>query len=97
MSYFNIDPTRPVEELLGNVRRAATEQTNVPGLALTPFATLLVRLSQDASLTADKNLRIQHRMIVITCLVLAITIAQFGFAVYQYVGRDSGFIAYCAE
>ena len=56
----------------------------MPNIALVPFAALLVRLSQEASETADKNLRIQHRMIVITCIVLIISLAQLGVAIMQF-------------
>ncbi|MDP1681126.1 MAG: hypothetical protein Q8L39_05050 [Burkholderiales bacterium] len=56
----------------------------MPGLPLLPFATLLVRLSQEASTIADKNLLIQRRMIVITLIVLAISVAQLVLAFLQF-------------
>jgi hypothetical protein len=83
MSYLDADPTRPSEELLKDVQAAATTQTHMPGLALAPFAALLVKLSQEATITADKNLRIQRRMIWITLIVLLISIVQLGISVYQ--------------
>ena len=55
MSYLDADPTKPTNEILNDVR-AAAGQSHMPGLPLLPFATLLVRLSQEASVTADKNL-----------------------------------------
>lgn len=84
MSYLDADPTKPIEEILNNVRVAAQTQTHMPSLALAPFAALLVRLSQEASVTADKNLLIQRRMIVITLIVLAISIAQLALAFLQF-------------
>lgn len=88
MSYLDADPTKPTDEILNNVRVAAQTQTRMPSLALAPFAALLVRLSQEASATADKNLRIQKRMIVITLIVLGISIAQLILAFLQF--KSSG-------
>ncbi|MBI2276490.1 MAG: hypothetical protein HYU74_03990 [Dechloromonas sp.] len=88
MSYLDADPTKPTDEILNNVRVAAV-QSHIPGLPLLPFATLLVRLSQEASAAADKNLLIQKRMIVITVIVLAISIAQLVLAFLQF--QSSGF------
>lgn len=88
MSYLDADPTKPTEEILNNVRVAAQTQTHMPSLALAPFATLLVRLSQEASVTADKNLLIQRRMIVITLIVLAISVAQLGLAFFQFAASS---------
>lgn len=84
MSFTDADPTRPTQEILNDVKAAALTQTHMPGLALLPFATLLVRLSQDASVTADKNLLIQKRLIVITLIVLAISVAQLALAFLQF-------------
>lgn len=83
MSFFDADPTRPTQEILSDVR-SAVGQSHAPGLPLLPFATLLVRLSQDASVTADKNILIQKRMIIITLIVLAISIAQLVLAFLQF-------------
>ena len=80
---FGTDPTKPTQDILNDVR-AATQQSHMPGLPLLPFATLLVRLSQEASATADKNLLIQKRMIVITFIVLGISIAQLVLAFLQF-------------
>ncbi len=84
MSYLDADPTKPTEEILNNIRLAAQTQTHMPSLALAPFAALLVRLSQEASLTADKNILIQKRMIIITLIVLAISVAQLVLAFLQF-------------
>lgn len=84
MSYLDADPTKPTQEILSDIRIAATGQSHMPGLPLLPFATLLVRLGQEASATADKNLLIQKRMIVITVIVLGISIAQLVLAFLQF-------------
>ena len=83
MSYLDADPTKPTNEILNDIL-AAAGQRHAPGLPLLPFATLLVRLSQEASVTADKNLLIQKRMIVITLIVLAISVAQLVLAFLQF-------------
>ena len=77
------DPTKPTQELLRDIL-AAAQQSHMPGLPLLPFATLLVRLSQESSATADKNLLIQKRMIIITLIVLGISIAQLALAFLQF-------------
>ena len=84
MSFLDADPNRPTAEILSDIRSAAAGQPHMPGLPLLPFATLLVRLSQEASATADKNLLIQKRMIAITIIVLAISIAQLVLAFLQF-------------
>jgi hypothetical protein len=84
MSFLDTDTTRPAQEILSDIRAAATQQTHMPGLPLLPFATLLVRLSQEASVTADKNILIQKRMITITLIVLAISVAQLVLAFLQF-------------
>lgn len=56
----------------------------MPGLVLGPFAALLVRLSQDASVTADKNLLIQRRIIRLTYIILFISIAQLFLGFLQF-------------
>jgi hypothetical protein len=61
----------------------------MPSLALAPFAALLVRLSQEAIVTADKNLLIQKRMILITLIVLAISVAQLVLAFLQFQSSGS--------
>ncbi|MDP3608001.1 MAG: hypothetical protein DID89_2727546010 [Candidatus Nitrotoga sp. CP45] len=83
MSMFDADPTKTSQQILNDVREA-THQSHMPGLPLLPFATLLVRLSHEASATADKNLLIQKRMIVITLIVLAISVAQLALAFLQF-------------
>ncbi len=82
MSYLDADPTKPTTDILNDIR-AASYQFHAPGLAFGPFAALLVRLSQEASATADKNLLIQKRMIIITFIVLAISVAQLALAFLQ--------------
>lgn len=75
MSVLDTDTTRPSNAILSDIREAATSQMQ-PGLALLPFATLLVKLSEEASVTADKNLRIQKNMIRLTVIILLISVSQ---------------------
>ena len=82
---FEADPTKPTQDLLTDIKTAAVNSFNNKSTSFTipPFAALLVRLSQEASATADKNLLIQKRMIVITFIVLLISIAQLALAFFQ--------------
>jgi hypothetical protein len=80
---LDTDPTKPTEELLRNIRNAAN-QPHYPGLPLIGFATLLVKISQEASATADKNMIIQRRMILITVVILCISITQLLLAFIQF-------------
>ena len=84
MSYLDADPNKPTLEILNDIRVASQTQTHMPSLAFGPFAALLVRLSQEASDTSDKNLLIQKRMIFITLIVLAISVAQLVLAFLQF-------------
>lgn len=88
MSFLDADPDKPAREILQDVRAAAQTQTHYPGLAFAPFAALLVRLSEDASVTADKNLLIQKRLIVITVIVLVISVAQLALAFFQFAASS---------
>ena len=90
MSYLDADPNKPTLEILNGIRVASQTQTHMPSLAFGPFAALLVRLSQEASATADKNLLIQKRMIAITIIVLAISIAQLALAFLQFQSGSAG-------
>lgn len=59
MSDFNINPNRPIEEILedikkGSVQTMSAQRGDFVGAILSPFAALLVRLSQDAKKSADK-------------------------------------------
>lgn len=83
---FNTDPTRTTEVILDDIRSASSVSSNNKNMSFVvpPFAALLVRLSQEASATADKNLLIQKRMIGITLIVLAISIAQLVLAFLQF-------------
>lgn len=49
MNIHDIDPNRPIEELLLTLRMVETTQMHAPGLSFTPMAVLAVRLSNDAA------------------------------------------------
>lgn len=89
VSYLDADPDKPTLEILNDVRVASQSQPHMPSLALGPFAALLVRLSNEASVTADKNLLTQRRMIVVTAIVLVISVAQLMLALLQLSARNS--------
>ena len=73
-----INPGNTPEEILPVLSEAvaAAITQHKPSLALESFAILLIRLSNDASETADKNIRLQKGMMWLAALVLAIVLAQ---------------------
>jgi hypothetical protein len=92
MSYLNTDPSVPKEDLLSAISAAATGQAHAPGLPLIPLATLLVKVSGEASETiADlkshitelnrKNGRLQNWVIVLAVAALLATTVQAVVAV----------------
>lgn len=85
---FDIDPTKSIDKLLLDIRSGAVMSLNNRGLGagpvLPPFAALLVRLSKDAAETADKNIRIQQRLIWLTVAALVVSILTLGAAFFQY-------------
>ncbi|MBC8018854.1 MAG: hypothetical protein H7X83_10105 [Verrucomicrobia bacterium] len=86
MSVLDRDPSKPSHEILADICEAATSQTQ-PGLAMLPFATLLVKLSREASETADKNLRIQKNIIWLTVIILLISISQLLIAFKSFPAK----------
>jgi hypothetical protein len=84
MSYLNPDPEKTTLELLNDIRVAAMSQSHMPGLPLAAFAALLVRLSKEASDTADINLSVQRSVKFITIVVLLISLAQLAVAILQF-------------
>lgn len=95
---FGIDPNKPIDELLRNVQSASQQATRMTSMAFPAMAVLLVRLSQDASATAAQagkaaednlaiarsNVTIQKRLIWLTAVILAITVAMFALQCIQY-------------
>jgi len=79
------DTTKPTKKLLADIMSAAVNQSHMPGLVLVPFATLLVRLSEEASQTTNQNMKIQSRMIVLTSIILGITIVQLLVAIISAI------------
>jgi len=72
---YSIDPKRPVDELLSEIQQAAIGGTpGLMGAVLTPFATLMVKLSRDAEASAEKMERLTRRLYVLTILILALTL-----------------------
>ena len=95
MSYLDADPKKPKQELLNDIR-AATQQPHFPGLPLLPFASLLVKVSDEASETIEslklhitalneKNGKLQFWVVVLAVVSLVGTIVQTTFSVAAYV------------
>jgi hypothetical protein len=84
---FNSDANRSTDEILIDIKNSSIVASNNHNSApaFPPFAALLVRLSRDAAETADKNIKIQKRLILLTLIVLAISGAMLVFQVLQYV------------
>ena len=78
---YENDPELSTKELLDKILSSCMMHTsgshlsNV-ALALPTFSALLVRLSDEAGKTADKNMTIQRGMIVLTGIILLISITQ---------------------
>ena len=72
---YGIDPNRPVEELLSEIQHAALGgNAKLIGAVLTPFATLMVKLSRDAEAGAERMERLTRRLYFLTVLILALTL-----------------------
>lgn len=84
---FENDPNAPTGELLTQIKRACLQNTsgNIDQMSLImpPMSALLVKMSEEASKTADKNIRIQNKMIILTGIILAISIAQLSMTFYS--------------
>jgi len=99
MSFLDSDPTKPVEELLINVRNAGT-QHRIPGLLGLPIATLLVRLTSDVTKTVEelrslmseldaRNERLQKALLWLTVATVVSSVVQICIAVYSIPNTSS--------
>ena len=81
---YENDPNVSTKELLKQIQSSCGENTGANidnvALAMPAFSALLVKLSNEASATADKNIKIQNRMIALTSIILAISITQLFLA-----------------
>ena len=95
MSYLDSDPTKPTQELLGDIR-AATQQPHFPGLPLLPFANLLVKVSTEASEAIEglrahitdlneKNARLQWWVVALAIAALISTLVQTVVSIAAYI------------
>jgi len=77
MAFFNTDTKRSVEEILEDVRIAAQQGVNQsnPVLAITPFASLLVKLSQGLDNTSLKVVWLTRWLIGLTGVLTIFTLA----------------------
>ncbi len=96
-SLYENDPERPIEELLDQIRSSCIQNTqtspNNVAMALPTFSALLVRLSNEASKTADINIKIsernismQKRLLWITGVMLGVNIFMFAAQVIKFFG-----------
>ena len=88
---FDNDPKESTQELLNIIQRGATQgcNTNNLNIVIPTVSALLVRLSKEASKTADKNIKIQKRMIILTAIILAISISQLVFSFLQFSQKST--------
>lgn len=101
MSDFNIDPNRPIEEILGDIKKASVQTMSAQrgdfvGAILSPFAALLVRLSRDAKKSADKLeiltarlYRLTIFLLILTALLFVREIAKDALEIYKNVNFKS--------
>ena len=102
---YNVDPNRPIEEILSDIKAGAVQSfqtpmgTSNPGAVWAPFAALLVRLSRDADASARRMELLTRRLYILTILILALTalllvreIMRDAFEIYEnhYLHNQSG-------
>jgi hypothetical protein len=96
-SMYENDPEKPIKELLDNIKSSSiaasgNERLGV-SLSMPAFSALLVRLSNEASKTADKNIKLsgqnilmQKRLLRITWVMLGINILMFAAQMVKFFG-----------
>jgi hypothetical protein len=88
---LDTDPNIPSDQLLRNIVHA-TQQPHFPGLALVPFATLMVKIAGEAEVTItklqdhithldEKNGKLQFWVVALAVVSLVSTLVQTGIAV----------------
>ena len=94
-SMYENDPERPIKELLDNIKTSSIQGSRNAqhgvSLAMPTFSALLVRLSNDASKTADKNIKLsnqniimQKRLLTITYIMLGVNFLMFGAQMFKF-------------
>ena len=77
MAPFDVEPDRPIEEILSQIKAGAIEgaqsQSRTSAYAIGPFSALLVRLSRDAERTARTVRRLTRAIVVLTVMLLMLT------------------------
>jgi hypothetical protein len=78
-----VDQDKTIGELVRDIEAVEAANWDNPARVVPPFAKLLVRLSRDASETADKMVRLTNRLLwltillsLLTAIILAISVAQ---------------------
>jgi type II secretory pathway component PulL len=81
--FFEDDPTKSVESLLAEIKKGAMEGSGNGKsrlvLAITPFATLLIKLSRDADRTARTVRRLTWAIFGLTFILVVLTVVLTGF------------------
>ncbi len=90
-SLYENDPEIPIEKLLDQIRTSCmqnigTHPSNV-AMALPTFSALLVRLSNEASKTADKNIGLSNQNILTQEKLLNITYVILGFTIFMCLAQ----------
>lgn len=86
------NPNSTTDELLKQIKiscMSGGSNVNSVALAMPTFSALLVKLSNEASETAEKNIKIQNRMILLTSIILFISIFQSIIAFSQIFNNTS--------
>ncbi len=100
MKLADREGARKIADLAGSSKpqdllRTLYERINNPSqsgdfknhMLLGDFAALLVAISKEAAETAEKNLKIQNRLIILTILILAFTVAPLLPPLVHYFGK----------
>lgn len=100
-SFYENDPNKPTKKLLEQIRTSSQQQTqqNNVAMALPTFSALLVRLSNEASKTADKNVQLsnqnilmQKKLLRITWVMLVINILMLTAQIFKFFGFFNFFV-----
>ena len=89
---YNTDLDRPIAEILNDVRNAgltnAESASLKMGIIIIPFATLLVKLSQEADRTAQVMRTFTKWLLALTFALFFLTIALLAMQAYQIYQND---------
>ncbi len=89
---YENNPEKPTKELLDQIRSASMQKVASPylsnvAMALPTFSALLVRLSNEATKTADKNIKLSNQNIKMQKRLLRITIVILAFTIFMFAAQ----------